>query len=178
MTPVLSGSDQLRRLFAAMTENVFQVDLGIADPLLTDYIADLLCRFVRMEAIITIRDARGRRLEEVAEMLVEAEQRFSRPKREIHRHIGDFTLFWVGLYPESLSRLKSAGCKDHLIDYCEQGKRSYLIASTFEEEPFEEEAPVLRRLSDDFELCTFGLNRVRREWDNLPEAASWNAEQN
>ncbi len=130
MTPVLSGSDQLRRLFAAMTENVFQVDLGIADPLLTDYIADLLYRFVRMEAIIKIRDAQGRRLEEVAEMLVEAEQRLAKPKREIHRHIGDFTLFWVGLYPEALSRLKSAHCKDHLIDYCEQGKRSYLIAST------------------------------------------------
>ena len=72
MSPVLYGSEQLRRLFAAMTENVFQVDLGIADPLLTDYIADLLCRFVRMEAIIKIRDAQGRRLEEVAEMLVEA----------------------------------------------------------------------------------------------------------
>ncbi len=178
MTPVLSGSDQLRRLFAAMTENVFQVDLGIADPLLTDYIADLLCRFVRMEAIIKIRDAQGRRLEEVAEMLVEAEQRLAKPKREIHRHIGDFTLFWVGLFPEALSHLKSADRKDHLIDYCEQGKRSYLIASTFEEKPYEEEAPVLRRLSEDFELCTFGLNRVRLEWDNLPEAASWNAEQN
>ena len=88
MSPVLSGNDQLRRLFAAMTENVFQVDLGIADPLLTDYIADLLCRFVRMEAIIKIRDARGRRLEDVAAMLVEAEQRLAKPKREIHRHIG------------------------------------------------------------------------------------------
>ena len=178
MTPVVSGSDQLRRLFAAITENVFQVDLGIADPLLTDYIADLLCRFVRMEAIIKIRDAQGRRLEEVAEMLVEAEQRLAKPKREIHRHIGDFTLFWVGLYPEALARLKSTDCKDHLIDYCEQGKRSYLIASTFAEKPYEEEAPVLRRLSEDFELCTFGLNRVRLEWENLPETADWNAEQN
>ena len=178
MTPVVSGSDQLRRLFAAITENVFQVDLGIADPLLTDYIADLLYRFVRMEAIIKIRDAQGRRLEEVAEMLIEAEQRLSKPKREIHRHIGDFTLFWVGLFPEALARLKSAHRKDHLIDYCEQGKRSYLIASTFEEEPYEEEAPVLRRLSEDFELCTFGLNRVRLEWDNLPEVAGWNAEHN
>ena len=111
-------------------------------------------------------------------MLVEAEQRLAKPKREIHRHIGDFTLFWVGLYPEALSRLKTADCKDHLIDYCEQGKRSYLIASTFAEKPYEEEAPVLRRLSEDFELCTFGLNRVRLEWDNLPEAADWNAEQN
>ena len=45
----------------------------------------------------------------------------------------------------------------------EQGKRSYYIASTFEDEPYRDEAPVLRRLSEEFELCAYGLNRVREE---------------
>jgi hypothetical protein len=57
--------------------------------------------------------------------------------------------------------------KDALIDYCEQGKRSYYIASTFADEPFQDEAKVLRRLSEQFELCAFGLNRVRHEWEEL-----------
>jgi hypothetical protein len=83
----------------------------------------------------------------------------------VHRHIGDFTLFWTGLYPEALKRLRSALRKDHFIDYCEQGKRSYYIASTFEDDPYREEAPVLRRLSAQFELCAYGLGQVRREWD-------------
>ncbi len=56
-------------------------------------------------------------------------------------------------------------CKDHFIDYCAQGKRSYYIASTFGDAPFHGEAVVLRRLSDEFELCAYGLSQVRREWE-------------
>jgi hypothetical protein len=113
-------------------------------------------------------------------MVLEAEQRDAKPRREIHRHIGDFTLYWSGVFPEALARLKSSDRKDHLVDYCQQGKRSYFIASTFDEEPFRAEAPVLRRLSEEFELCSYGLNRVRREWQKLPaeEAAYWTAENN
>ena len=66
------------------------------------------------------------------------------------------------------SRRSGSNCtafsKDHLTDYTEQGKRSYYIASTFEEDPYREEAPVLRRLSEQFELCAYGLNQVRQEW--------------
>lgn len=169
MTPIYSGRDDLRRLFAALTEQTFQVELGVADPHLIDYVSDMLVRFVEINSIFRIRDAEGRRLEEVAEMLLEAQQRESRPKREIYRHIGDFTLFWVGVYPEALSRLQSEGRKDQLLDYCRHGKESYFIASTFEDEPYREEAPVLRQLSEDFELCSYGLNRIRRELDRLPD---------
>ncbi|MCA9109478.1 MAG: hypothetical protein KDA52_06000 [Planctomycetaceae bacterium] len=176
MAPVLSSADQLKRLFAALTEQTFQVEYGVADPPLIDYLSDMLVRFVQVDAIFRVRDIVGRRLEEVAEMLVEAEQREANPRREIHRHIGDFTLFWTGVYPEALKRLKAFDRKDALIDYREQGKRSYLIASTFDDEPYLEEAPVLRRLSDEFELCSAGLMQVRREWQRLP--AEWSAEQN
>jgi hypothetical protein len=170
MAPIVKGEDALRRLFAATAENTFYVELGVADPPVIDYVVDVLIRFVRMDAIVRIRDAEGRRLEEVAEMIAEAEQRHTRPRREVYRHIGDFTLFWAGVYPEALTRLRSPDLKDHLIDYCEQGKRSYYIASTYVEEPYEDEAPVLRRLSENFELFTFGLNRARREWERIGAA--------
>lgn len=181
MVQVLTGGESLRRLFAALTESTFQAELGVADPHLIDYLSGLLARFVRLEAIFKVRDTTGRRLDEVAEMMMEAEHREARPKREIYRHIGDFTLFWSGVYPEALARLQQADRKDHLIDYCEQGKRSYYIASTFDDEPYREEAPVLRRLSVEFEMCSFGLNRVRREWEKLPQQGAphvWDAEQN
>lgn len=176
MAPVYSSAEQLRRLFAALTEQTFQVEFGVADPPLVDYLSDLLVRFVRLDAVFRIRDIVGRRLEEVAEMLIEAEQCPSHPRREIHRHIGDFTLFWTGVYPEALKRLKALDRKDALIDYQEQGKRSYYIASTFVDEPYLDEAPVLRRLSDEFELCSAGLLQVRREWERLPH--EWSADQN
>ncbi len=178
MKPVLNGTEALKRLFAALTEHAFQVELGIADPRLVDYVTNLLVRFTRSDVVFRVRDTEGRRLEEVAEMLAEAEERQARPRREIHRHIGDFTLFWLGVYPEALKRLRGTDKKDSLLDYREQGKRSYLIASEFAAEPYEDEAPVLRRLSDDFELCTLGLRHVRAEWEQLPGASAWGPEAN
>jgi hypothetical protein len=159
----------LRRLFAGLTEHAFLDTLGIGDPRLIDYLSFLLARFIHMDAVYRLSNARGRRLEEVADMMLEAESlpAEGRTRREIYRHIGDFTLFWTGVYPEALDRFRSALRKDHFIDYCEQGKRSYYIASTFEAEPYREEAPVLRRLSDEFELCAYGLNQVRREWEKF-----------
>jgi hypothetical protein len=157
----------LRRLFAGLTEQTFNAALGVADPPLTDYLSSLLSRFIHLDALYRLKNASGKRLEEVAEMMIEAEAMppEGRTTREVHRHIGDFTLFWTGVYPEALHKLRHALSKDQFIDYCEQGKRSYYIASTFEDEPFREEAPVLRRLSSEFELCAYGLNQVRREWE-------------
>ena len=171
MPVIQHGELALQRLFAASIEHVFQTDLGIADPPLTDYLAELLCRFVRLDAIHGIRDAEGKRLDEVAQMLMEAECRSAGPQREVYRHIGDFTLFWSGLFPEALTSRKAARRQDHLLDYCEQGKRSYYLASTFREGRFAEDAPLLRRLSEEFELCGIGLNRVRREWNHLSAQA-------
>jgi hypothetical protein len=157
----------LRRLFAGLTEQTFIASLGVADPQLIDYLSILLSRFVHLDAIHRFRDASGRRLEDVVEMILEAEALPStgRTRREYHRHIGDFTLFWTGVYPEALKHLQTVLRKDHFIDYCEQGKRSYYIASTFEKDPYREEAKVLRRLSSEFELCAYGLSQVRREWE-------------
>jgi hypothetical protein len=97
-------------------------------------------------------------------MLTEAQQRVGSAKREIHRHIGDFTLFWTGVYPEALMRLRSTDRRDYLVDYCEQGKRAYHIASTIPAEDHAEN-DVLERLSHDFEVCVQGLGEVRREWE-------------
>ena len=163
----------LRRLFAGLTEQTFMNALGLADPRLTDYLSELLSRFIHFDAVYRLRNAAGRRLEEVADMVIEAQglPPEGRTRREVHRHIGDFTLFWTGVYPEALRRLRSVMSKDHFVDYCEQGKRSYYIASTFEDDRCRDEAAVLRRLSAEFELCAYGLNQVRREWERTgPDA--------
>src|SRR5439155_27332708 len=119
--------------------------------------------------LFRLRSVRGRRREEVVDMVIEAEAlpAEGRTRREFHRHIGDFTLFWTGVYPEALRHLRSVLSKDHFVDYCEQGKRGYYFASTFAGEPYREEAPVLRRLSEEFELVAYGLNQVRHEWERV-----------
>jgi hypothetical protein len=169
----IPATHPLRRLFAGYAEHTFLATLGVGDPPVIDYLSELLARFVHMDQLYRLRGS-GRRLEEVADMMLEAEglPAAGRTRREFFRHIGDFTLFWTGVYPEALERMRSRFTKDFFIDYTTQGKRSYYIASTFEEEPYHEEAPVLRRLSDDFELFSYGLRQVRREWEqHEPEQA-------
>jgi hypothetical protein len=159
----------LRRFFDGLVQHAFFQRLGVPDPRLADYLAELLCRFVRMDAIFGAGDVRGRRLEEVAEMLAEAGGPSASGEREraIHKHVGDFVLFWTGVYPEFLRRLRAPSRKDHLVDYVAQGRRSYWIASTFDAEPFRREARTLRRLSAELELCAFGLSLVREGWESL-----------
>jgi hypothetical protein len=155
----------LYRFFSGLAEYTFQTRLGVADPPLVEYLATLLCRFIHNDAIYRVRNPAGRRLEEVAEMLLEAEARLGESRREVHRHIGDFTLFWTGVYPESLRRLQRQSRLDHFLDYCEQGKRAYYIASTIEADDKADENEVLQRLSHEFELCAYGLSELRREWE-------------
>jgi hypothetical protein len=163
MTRALPESHPLHRLFRGFTEQTFMAELGIGDPRLVGYVANLLACFVPSDAIWRLRDARGRQLKEVTSMLAEAE---AAPddgrRRECYQHVGDFTLFWTGVYPEALGKLQGSDSPDHLIHYQQQGKRSYYLASTLDGG---DEAPVLRRLSHEFELCAFGLSRVRREWE-------------
>lgn len=163
MTRVISETHPLHRHFRGITEHTFLTELGIGDPGLVGYVANLLVSFVPSESIWSLRDAEGRRLREVAAMVAEAESAQASGRRlECHRHVGDFTLFWTGVYPEALNQLQTTVSSDHLIDYQRQGKRSYYLASVLDEGS---QAPVLRRLSHEFELCAFGLSRVRLEWE-------------
>lgn len=155
----------LERYFAGLTEQTFETRLGVADPPLIDYISGLLARFIHMDSVRQVRNLAGRPLDEVAEMLVEGRERLGDAKREVHRHIGDFTLFWTGVYPEAVPKL-TRGTKDRLLDYKTEGKRAYFIASTIDSTETEPPRDVLERLSHDFELCAFGLGEVRRHWES------------
>lgn len=163
----------VRRYFAGITEHTFHAELGVTDTQMVEYLSDLLARFIRSETIYRVRDLTGRPLSEVVAMLLEAKERIGPARREVHRHIGDFILFWAGCYPEALPKMKHAHSADALIDFREQGKRSYRIASEIPIEPDAKPAPaVLQRLAQQFDLCIYGLGEVRREWqrrdDDLP----------
>lgn len=153
------------RFFAALAEDTFCGRLGVCDPPLVDYVAELLTRFIHRESLFAIRNPKGGRLDQVAMMLKEAEQRTGSAARRVHQHIGDFTLFWMGVYPEALPKLTASNRLDHLLDYHDQGRRSYYLASTYRDADNDDECEVLARLSKNFQLCVRGLGAVRREWE-------------
>ena len=175
MQPDHTDQSQLRRLFGALVERTFLQTLGVHEPGVTDYLADVMTDFAHFKQVYKVKNLEGRPLYEVADMLMQADIRlqassFNR-EREVHKHIGDFILFWAGVYPESLAHLQSQARKDHLLDYVKQGKNSYAIAASFDYGEYRPQAPVLKKLSEEFELCLYGLHVVRKEMDGMRRAA-------
>ncbi|MCG8405999.1 MAG: hypothetical protein MI923_12455 [Phycisphaerales bacterium] len=159
----------LRRWFAALIETSFQEEIGISEPSVLEYLTELLTGFIHMERINLLCDGSGRKIEDVAEMLSEAELGGTavpeQRRLRYHLHIGDFTLFWTGVYPENLRQLHRRRSPDDLLDYFDQGKRSYAIASNLSTDDSRPPASVLQQLSDQFEYCVYGLGLVRRQWE-------------
>lgn len=161
-----SFGSTLDRFFSGLSEYVFYSQLGVADTQLVDYVSELLVRFTRTETMYRVCQIDGRRAVEVVDMAAEAEKRIGEARRDVHRHIGDYTLFWTGVYPESLRERRSDDKTDQFVALCAHGKRSYKIASRIESECPKPSSDLLERLSKNFEMCAYGLREIRREWEH------------
>ena len=173
---LVSRHHPLRRLFASLVEHRLRSDAHIRDSAVTEYVSALLTSFTHIDNLYRIRNARGKRLEEVGEMLIESNplldgRSFDR-EREVRKHVGDFTLFFAGLFPEYVASLPRRSLRlDAFIDYVEAGKESYRIVSCFDQFEYRREAPVFRRLADGFEACVYGLNLVKRDLEGMQHDA-------
>ena len=166
----ISRDHPLRYLFSGLVEQAFCAEVGLCNPRLTDYLAELLVNFTHIDRFHAISNAQGKRLEQIAAMLtvLEEAQPASRVERDrmMYRHIGDYTLFWAGVYPEQLKRATRSP-SDVLLSYVSQGKRSYAIVSELAAEDDDQPASLFRHLSEDFEFCLYGLGLVRRGWEEV-----------
>ena len=163
----LSKEQTLQSLFDELVTRNFGESLRLSDREIISYLADLLTRFSRAESLYPIRDAQGKTLEDVGEMLLASNPLLEAPsfdrEREIRKHIGDFTLFFAGLFPEAVNRWRLRRQRlDSLVDYVKAGKESYYIVSEFNVFEYKNSAPFFKKMSDQFETCVFGLNLVKR----------------
>lgn len=172
MVSKITQGHPLRRLFGGLVEQVFMIEMGICDTRLTDYLSAMLSDFVHIDAIFQLHTVDGEVIREVSRAEAEAylgpEIDGTLRTRLINRYIGDFTLFWTGVYPESLR--PRSGNADRLREYLLQGRRSYGIASELSGKHAEPPAGLLRMLSDEFENCVHGLHMVREGWRNIDPA--------
>lgn len=134
--------------------------------LVRPYLTGLVVGFMRMEAVYAVRDASGVPVQTVTEMVAEGDVRLNASsferEREVHKHIGDFILFWSGVYPDFLRRLRLADGRELLCDYTAQGKASYEVVGSFDLPPHDGEAPTFRALSAEFEAYMWTLREVGR----------------
>ena len=164
----------LRRLFNELTVRNFMDNLRLPDTEIIKYVSDLLAEFVHADNLYRIRNSQGRRLEDVGEMLLESEEAKTETldtetERKIRKHIGDYTLFFTGMFPERLKQLKSGIRMDYFIDYIKAGKESYGIVAESSTGRFAEERALFLKLSDNFDYCVVGLNFVRTDLERLQD---------
>lgn len=163
------GSRPLRDFFEGLLWRRFVEQVHLDEPSVTQYVSDMLVSFTPIDNLYGIRNVRGQRLEEVGEMLIESNPllratSFDR-EREVRKHVGDYTLFITGLFPERVAKTSRARRPqlDAFTDFVLAGKESYSIVSSFDQFEYRDEAPLFRRLSENFELCVFGLNLVSQD---------------
>ena len=140
----LSADHPLRKLFRKALDFGFRENPADKPGVGTYIEEQILCEFIHIDNLYKIKDAAGKPLEDVADMLAEGDvrlnaQSFNR-EFEVHKHIGDYTLFMLGMFPIALARrsgkefilgriiVPGSTLYDH---YLLQGKRSYGLASEF-----------------------------------------------
>jgi len=137
------------------------------------YVAHVLAEFCNAEQLFKVRNETGKPLTDVGEMLVESNPVFGPApsfdrERQVRKHIGDYTLFFTGMFPESINHFRLRRNRlESLIDWVKAGKESYYIVSKFDCFEYTKVAPLFERLSDHFEQCVYGLNCVKNELQEM-----------
>ncbi len=173
----ISERHPLRQLMAEKIANHFGCEVGLRDEEIWAYLTNLLTEFCDTRNLYALKNAQGRSLDDVGEMLLESDPIFGSEaasfdrERQVRKHIGDFTLFYSGMFPESINRFRLRRQRlESLIDFVHAGKESYFIVSKFDQMEYRKVAPLFGRLSTQFESCVFGLNLVRKELNEMQYA--------
>lgn len=147
----------LRSLFHDLTERGMG-QLNLHDPETIQYITNLLTDFVHIENMYRVKDQAVLQVEYLFEMLTQISNEMAPDRRrEFYKHLGDLTLFNLGLFPESLTYGHRTVSPDY---YAETGRRSYTIVAEMDSGS-PRSTTVYRKLSEQFEQCVVGLNWVK-----------------
>ena len=180
---MIPESHPLQQLFNELVDRNFSNFVGLRDPEMSGYVANLLTEFCQCDRLYQVRDAAGRPLDDVGEMLLESNPiygpapSFDR-ERQVRKHIGDYTLFFTGMFPESINRYRLRRQRlENFVDLMKAGKESYYIVSKFEHFEYAKVAPLFKRLACEFERCVCGLNMVKAELDVMQHPIARQAEE-
>jgi hypothetical protein len=165
---VISESSPLQVFFQEVVERNYG-EVGVRSSEVHAYVANLLAEFCETDTLYKIKNADGRQLCDVGEMMLESDPvygpapSFDR-ERQVRKHIGDYALFFSGMFPQSLNHYRLRKTRmEQLIDFVKAGKESYYIVSKFEHFEYAKVAPLFRKMSQEFERLVYGLNQVKNE---------------
>ncbi len=163
----------LQQLFLDLVGRHYAEEIGIRDPQVVAYVSHLLSEFCEADQLFKIRDAANRPLSDVGEMLLESDPVYGPApcfdrERQVRKHIGDFTLFFAGMFPESINQVRLRRQRmENFVEWMKAGKESYYIVSKFEHFEYAKVAPLFANLAKNFEGCVYGLNMVRNDLEEM-----------
>ncbi len=170
---MIPESHPLQQLFVELVGRHYAEEIGIRDPQVVNYVAQLLAEFVDVEQLFKVRNVAGKPLSDVGEMLLESDPvygpapSFDR-ERQVRKHIGDYALFFTGMFPESINHLRLRRNRlENFVDWMKAGKESYYIVSKFDCFEYTKVAPLFANLSQHFEQCVYGLNCVKNDLQEM-----------
>lgn len=170
---MIPESEPLEQFFLELVGRRYAEQIGIRDPRIVNYVASLLAEFCDARQLFKICSATGKPLNDVGEMLVESNPvygpaiSFDR-ERQVRKHIGDYTLFFTGMFPESINHFRLRRSRvEGFVDWMKAGKESYYIVSKFEFFEYAKVAPLFATLSQNFEQCVYGLNMVKNDLQEM-----------
>jgi hypothetical protein len=169
---MVSESNPLQQFFTAVVGHSYD-DIGVRNAEVQNYVATLLTDFCELDNLYKIKTVDGRPLSDVGEMLLESDPVYGRApsfdrERQVRKHIGDYSLFFTGMFPESLNMTRLRRSRmDSLVDFVKAGKESYYIVSKFEHFEYAKVAPLFRTMSKEFENLVYGLNQVKNELEEM-----------
>lgn len=166
---MIEDGHPLQKLFLGLVSDHFANDVSVRDTAVSEYVANMLTEFCEVKNLFKLCNDRGRVLDDVGEMLLEADPvygpapSFDR-ERQVRKHIGDYTLFFTGMFPESINHLRLRRQRlENFVDFIKAGRESYYIVSKFEHFEYAKVAPVFAELAEKFEQCVFALNMVKND---------------
>jgi hypothetical protein len=176
MSKKIPSSHTLIKMFKWATVMAFRCYPELYDRDVSDHICiHVLTEFVRADSLYWIKDKKGRPIEEIPDMIIEGDVMYRGKSIEkelaVQEHIGNFSLFMSGLFPNTSQkpdmRLRAKyRIKDrvfmelyltlhpleHGLDYyIVQGKTGYEKASSIYKGLNDIKASVLNKLSRRFE---------------------------
>lgn len=161
--------EPLEQFFLELVGRRYAEQIGIRDPQIVNYVASLLAEFCDAKQLFKIVTAAGKPINDVGEMVMESNPvygpapSFDR-ERQVRKHIGDYTLFFTGMFPESINHFRLRHNRlENFVDWMKAGKESYYIVSKFEYFEYAKVAPLFATLSQNFEQCVYGLNMVKND---------------
>lgn len=151
--------------FYILTRRVLK-ETGIANRHLADYVASLLEAFSRTARLNSPVAAGGNPVEYISDMLLALRNASPVQTFLIRAHVGNYSLFLCGIFPESVQRRRERGAPNFSF-YEEMGRLNYNVVASHSVARTADLSSIYEALAADFHPIRLALNHLSDRLLNL-----------